>query len=256
VDSRNDSTGPGSSTMSDNEQKTIETTERLNNLGHLSAGVGHHVINAFSAIVSNAELLRLKPPIPSVVDPAALADTIVKTALEAATVARRLIDYTRPVTSTDPDTSCLDPSAIALDRLVDDFVAEQRAVGPPDVEWVTDLASLPPIRGHSFQLRGMLGHLVGNSFDAMPGRKGTIWVSASTDSRGWVVLELRDSGQGMESETMVRAVEPFFSTKPGHLGVGLSIANGIWRRHRGTLSLRSQPGEGTVLRLCVEPLQA
>src|SRR3954470_4855963 len=105
--------------------------ERLNNLGHLAAGVGHHVINAFSAIVSNAELLRLKPPIPSVVDPASLADTIVRPGLDAATVARRLIDYTRPVTSTDPDTSCLDPSAIALDRLVEDFVIDQRSVGPP-----------------------------------------------------------------------------------------------------------------------------
>ncbi len=39
-----------------------EAVERLNNLGHLASGVGHHVINAFSAIVSNAELLRLKPP--------------------------------------------------------------------------------------------------------------------------------------------------------------------------------------------------
>ena len=45
--------------------------ERLNNLGHLSAGVGHHVINAFSAIVSNAELLRLNPPLPMATDPAA-----------------------------------------------------------------------------------------------------------------------------------------------------------------------------------------
>ena len=54
------------------------------------------------------------------------------------------------------------------------------------------------------------------------------------------MLELRDSGQGMDEATLVRAVEPFFSTKPGHLGVGLSIANGIWRRHRGTL-LDPQP---------------
>jgi signal transduction histidine kinase len=57
----------------------------------------------------------------------------------------------------------------------------------------------------------------------------------------------------MDEATLVRATEPFFSTRPGHLGVGLSIANGIWRRHRGTLSIRSQPDEGTQVRLCVEP---
>src|SRR5437763_2945785 len=107
--------------------------ERLNNLGHLSAGVGHHVINAFSAIVSNAELLRLNPPLASLADPAALADTIVRTALEASTVARRLIDFTRPVTSIDPDQAAFEPSTIALDRLAEEVVAEEQTAGPPDV---------------------------------------------------------------------------------------------------------------------------
>ena len=59
--------------------------------------------------------------------------------------------------------------------------------------------------------------------------------------------------EGWRARCCRQAVEPFFSTKPSHLGVGLSIANGIWRRHRGTLSIRSQPGEGTAVRLCVVP---
>jgi signal transduction histidine kinase len=231
------------------------TIERLNDLGHLAAGVGHHVINAFSAIVSNAELLRLKPPLPAVIDPAALADTIIKTALEASTVARRLIDYTRPVTSTDPDRSTLEPTMIALDQLVAEVVAAEEASAPAGIKWAADLAPIPTIRGHAFQLRSMLGHLIANAYEAMPPGGGTVSVSTSTDARGWVVLELRDTGRGMDPETHVRAVEPFFSSKPGHLGVGLSIANGIWRRHRGTLSIRSQPDEGTQVRLCVEPFQ-
>jgi polar amino acid transport system substrate-binding protein len=102
----------------------------------------------------------------------------------------------------------------------------------------------------------MILHLISNSYEAMPDRTGTIALSTATDARGWVVLELRDSGQGMDEATLTRATEPFFSTRPGHLGVGLSIANGIWRRHRGTLSIRSQPEEGTQIRLCVEPSRA
>src|SRR3954468_11558704 len=103
--------------MGNNEQD--EAIERLNNLGHLAAGVGHHVINAFSAIVSNAELLRLNPPLISVADPSTLADTIVRTALDASTVARRLIDYTRPVTSIDPRQAAFETSTIALDQLAE-----------------------------------------------------------------------------------------------------------------------------------------
>jgi signal transduction histidine kinase len=229
------------------------TIERLNNLGHLSAGVGHHVINAFSAIVSNAELLRLTPPLPMATDPAVLAEMIVQTALEAATVARRLIDYTRALTSIDPQQAAFEPSTIALDRLVAEVVAEEQDAGPGAVRWQTELAPVPPIRGHAIQLQAMLRHLIANAYDAMPERRGAIALSTATDSRGWVVLEMRDVGQGMDETTLIRATEPFFSTRPGHLGVGLSIANGIWRRHRGTLSIRSQPREGTVVRLCVEP---
>ncbi|WP_422926046.1 sensor histidine kinase [Singulisphaera sp. PoT] len=236
-------------------EKTVdETTEWLNNLGHLSAGVGHHVINAFSAIVSNAELLRLKPNGSSLVDPAALADTIINTALDAATVARRLIDYTRPVTSIDVDRTEAG-LGVSLDRLIEEYVADERRKVSPRIEWSTELGSIPLIRGHADQLRSMLGHLIQNSYEALPKARGSLKLSTSTDTRGWVVLELQDSGHGMSSEIMARAVEPFFSTKPGHLGVGLSIANGIWRRHRGTLSVRSHAGEGTVVRLCVEPYQ-
>jgi two-component system sensor histidine kinase HydH len=50
-----------------------------------------------------------------------------------------------------------------------------------------------------------------------------------------------------------RAMEPFYTTKNGHLGVGLSIANGIWRRHHGTVEIVTRPDEGSILRLCVDP---
>lgn len=233
------------------ENMQTETVERLNKLGHLSSAVGHHVINAFSAIVSNAELLRMKPP--SIVDPASLSDMIIQTALSAATVARRLIDYTRPVTSIEPEPDQAGSEVLPLDQLIREVVAEQQEGGPPGVVWETHLAPIPPIRGHRVQLRAMLNLLIANAHEAMPGCKGTIQVSTATDQRGWVVLELRDSGRGMDAATLQRAVEPFFSTKQGHGGVGLSIANGIWRRHRGTMSLLSQPGEGTLIRLCVEP---
>jgi signal transduction histidine kinase len=233
--------------------ETDETLDRLIDLGHLASGVGHHVINAFSAIVSNAELLRLDPPMPAFADPVALAETIIRTALEASTVARRLIDYTRPVTSIEPGRAAFQPDTLPLDRIAADAVAAARETSSPEVSWETELQPLPPIKGHEAQLRAMIAHLLQNSLDAVRPRGGMIRVSTSKDVRGWNVLEVCDTGRGMTSETLERAVEPFFSTKPGHLGVGLSIANGIWRRHRGTLSVQSRSGEGTCLRLCVEP---
>jgi two-component system NtrC family sensor kinase len=222
----------------------------LNDLGQLGSAVGHNVINAFSAIVSNAELLRIKLASNATpIDPASIADTIIDTALEASSVARRLIDFTRPITTIGED-------RVTLDRLVADYVEARRESETQGMTWSARLDPVPPIRGQAGQLESMLDLLVANAREAMvPGGEKAITFSTSLDHRGWVMLEVRDTGRGMEPAVLERAVEPFFSTKIGHLGVGLSIANGIWRRHRGTLSLRSQPGEGATLKLCVEPCE-
>ena len=223
-----------------------DVSQRYNALGQLAAGVGHHVINAFSAIVSNAEILRLTAQLPNAADPAVVADLIVKTAVEASAVARRLIDYSRAATATGTQ-------LIALDRLAGDLVDAERALEDARITWKSDLRPVPPIRGDELQLRMMLDLLVANAREALPESGGTIALATGQDDRGWVFLEVRDSGSGLAPEVQERAVEPFFSTKPGHLGVGLSIANGIWRRHRGTLAVRGRPGEGARVRLCVEP---
>ena len=223
----------------------------LNDLAHLASGVGHHVINAFSAIVSNAELLRIKLASNATpIDPDAIADMLIETALEASSVARRLIDYTRPVTAIGQD-------RVALDRLVADYVASRSLAETGGITWSARVDSVPPILGNAGQIEAMIDLLVDNAREAMkPDGDRAIAFTTTLDSRGWVVLEIRDTGQGMEPEVLEQAVEPFYTTKGGHMGVGLSIANGIWRRHQGTLSLRSQPGEGTVLRLCVEPCES
>jgi two-component system NtrC family sensor kinase len=222
----------------------------VSELGHLASGVGHHVINAFSAVVSNAEILRLRLALPDPPDPSILADAIIRASVEASAVARRLIDVTRPLTN-------VGTAEVALDSLVTDYVATRAGIenesGP--IRWSAIASPVPPIHGHAEYLGLMLDHLTTNSIEAAGPDGIEIQLSTDVDSRGWVVLEVRDTGQGMESEVQERAVEPFFSTKSGHLGVGLSIANGIWRRHKGTLSVRSRPGEGTTVRLCVEPVR-
>ena len=237
--------------MVDDEEEVA--IRRMIDVGHVSASVGHYLINAFSAVVSNAELLRLDPPMPSIADPVVIADTIIRASLDASTVARNLIDYLRPVTSIDPaQRPAFQPDLLALDEFVGRYIEERQCKGGPSIQWELDLTPVGAIHADPTQLRTMLDHLVDNAVESFSPEGGVIRFSTTSDRRGWCVLEIQDDGQGMEATTLERAVEPFFSTKPGHLGVGLSIANGIWRRHRGTLSVQSRPGEGTKLRLAVE----
>ncbi len=227
------------------EDASTGAAEQLNSLGQLASGVGHHVINALSAIVSNAEMLRLTAGTDRPADPAAIADMIIKTGLEAAGVARRLIDVSRPATA-------IGDAKVALDHLAAEVFESHRQRGAAGIVWETELRAVPPIKGQPQQLRTMLELLIANAQEALPPQGGVITLATALDDRGWVVLEVRDTGRGMTSQIQERAVEPFFSTK-GRPGIGLSIANGIWRRHRGTLALKSHHGEGTQVRLCVDP---
>ncbi len=232
----------------------LDEAERLKELGHLSAAVGHHVINAFSAVVSNAELIRshAKSPNCDLNELAALGAAIIENALSASHVPRRLIDWTRRFTSPGFDQTADPVVLIDLNERIRETVELHGGSNAIGLEWVLNLNPIPMIRGSASQIRSLLAYLIQNAREAMPRGAGTITFSTSVDPRNWVIMEIRDSGCGMTQEVLKRATEPFFTTKSGRSGVGLTAAHGIWRRHRGALSIESQPGEGTMIRLAVE----
>ena len=220
-------------------------------LGHLCSAVGHQVINSLSTIVSQGEVLRtlsnqgeLSPQ-----EGSERLETMVRTALEASTTTRRLIDLTHDLTSIDLDPSECPAEEIDLVRLVSELVSAEKDSLGPAANWVLEMAPVPPIRGQSEPLRIMLRQLFQNAVESLPGGAGSITIASSIGHRNWVILEIRDQGSGMTPLVMEHAVEPFFTTKPDRLGLGLTIARGIWRRHRGTVTLESHPGEGTTIRL-------
>ena len=231
-----------------------DEAERLKELGHLAAAVGHHVINAFSAVVSNAELIRshAKSPNCDLAELAALGSAIIENALGASHVPRRLIDWTRRFTSPGFDQTADPVVLLDLNELIRQTAELHQGPDGTGLRWVLNLNPIPMIRGSESQIRSMLGYLIQNAREAMPKGQGTMTVTTRVDPRNWVIMEIRDSGSGMTPEILKRATEPFFTTKPGRSGVGLTAAHGIWRRHRGALSIESQPGEGTMIRLAVE----
>jgi signal transduction histidine kinase len=228
--------------------------DRLRELAYLSSAVGHHVINGFSAAVSNAELIRL--PAGARLSPAeiaALGDGIVETSLDASQVARRLIDWARRETAIEVEEMAREPHAVDLNQLIRDVVASEKKSSTTLVVWVLDLNPIPTIRGDPPALRAMFGYLVRNAREALLQEAGTVEISTVQDPRGWLVITIKDSGRGMSPEVLKRATEPFYSTKPDQSGIGLTIAHGTWRRHLGTFAIESLPGQGTSIRLAIGP---
>jgi signal transduction histidine kinase len=118
---------------------------------------------------------------------------------------------------------------------------------------------LPRVSHFESELRQAVHHLVLNALEAMP-KGGTLELRTRPLSRpstpgldshsDHVLLEVRDSGVGMDSTTRERCIEPFFSTKrPRGRGLGLALVYGVMRRHQGRMEIESQLGRGTTVRL-------
>ena len=115
------------------------------------------------------------------------------------------------------------------------------------IEVVTDLQELPPVAANPSGLHDALLNLIFNAVDAMPdGGNITITISAGNDI---ACLSVRDSGTGMDEETLQRLFEPFFTTKADvGTGLGLSTAYAEIKRWDGTICAESAPGEGDSVR--------
>jgi signal transduction histidine kinase len=93
----------------------------------------------------------------------------------------------------------------------------------------------------------VLINLVTNAMQALENtRAGRIGVSAFIDRRGRVIVEVSDNGPGIGEEALEKVFIPFYTTKANGSGIGLSLCREIMRMHRGTIHVRSKPGEETV----------
>ena len=120
------------------------------------------------------------------------------------------------------------------------------------IETRTELAAgLPLIRGTESELREALTNLIFNAVDAMP-NGGTLTIStrALAPASDKVLLEVADTGIGMDEETRRRCLELFFTTKGERgTGLGLAMVYGIVERHDAEIEIDSIPGKGTRVRL-------
>jgi two-component system NtrC family sensor kinase len=114
---------------------------------------------------------------------------------------------------------------------------------------VRHLGDLPPVPCIAAQINQVFLNLLVNAGQAIDGQ-GTITLTTRVDG-GQAVVEIADTGHGIEPQTLNRIFEPFFTTKPvgKGTGLGLSIAWDIVAKHDGRLSARSKPGEGSCFEL-------
>jgi signal transduction histidine kinase len=217
--------------------------EQLTTLGRFSAQMAHDLKNPLAALKGAAQLLRedLKREPPGI-DRAQFTDLM----LEQIERLNGLVDVYGRLARVEPNCEPLD-----LNEAVRSIVALQ-AFARDAIKVRTELADgLPVCLADRAMLARVMENLVRNAMEAMP-EGGTIVVRtarAAGEGEPAVVLSVEDTGCGMDARTRERAFDDFFTTKPTGTGQGLAFVNRVVEAHRGRVSLSSEPGRGTVVRV-------
>lgn len=235
-------------------EEALRQSQKMEAVGQLTGGIAHDFNNLLMAISSSLDLLkkRLPPEDPHV-------DRLIENALQGvhrgAALTQRMLAFARrqdltPVLVEIPD----------LVRGMLDLV--ERTLGPA---WTIECEfgeQLPPVLADANQLELAILNLAVNARDAMP-NGGPIRITAEQRygvetgavmdlaSGDYVLLKVIDVGEGMDEQTLARAMEPFFTTKGvgKGTGLGLSMIHGLARQLDGSFTLRSEQGQGTVASL-------
>jgi len=242
-------------------QEELRHSQKMEAIGQLTGGVAHDFNNLLAVIVGNLDLLEqsLEP------DSAERAYTQEATAAanRGAALTARLLAFSRK--------QPLDPRPIDVNDLVHSMAALlERALGET-IELRFELSEdLAPCMVDSAQLENAILNLAINARDAMRGG-GVITIetaNVSIDARDaairqgaaqgdYVSIAVRDTGLGMSPQVKARVFEPFFTTKDvgAGSGLGLSMVYGFVRQSGGHVSIESEPGSGTEVRLYIPRTQ-
>jgi PAS domain S-box-containing protein len=234
----------------DRTREALLHSQKIEAIGKLTGGVAHDFNNLLTVVLGSLDLLRrYMPDDPRVTR---LLDNALQGAQRGATLTQRMLAFAR---RQELDLRPVD--LVELTRGMRDLL--QRSLGPQIAIETRFPLSLDNVTADPHQLETALLNLAINARDAMPGG-GVLTIAARNDVTvgdarlrpgRYVRLTLRDTGEGMDADTLARATEPFFTTKGTGkgTGLGLSMVHGMVEQLGGQLILHSMPGEGTTAEL-------
>jgi two-component system, cell cycle sensor histidine kinase and response regulator CckA len=215
----------------------LRENQRRSTVGMLAGGVAHEFNNLLAGIQGAVEMLSLLV----VENPQARTylDVILRMGNRAVELTHQLLAYARQ--------GKYAPAVIPVKAVISETVAVLRASLPADIEIAVEVEEgIPHVFADAPQMKQVVTGLCLNAAEAMSGG-GRISVRGRSRMGGArVVLEVSDSGPGIDEETMKHIFEPFFSTKSAGRGMGLAAIRGIVENHDGEIRAVSPPGAGAT----------
>jgi PAS domain S-box-containing protein len=227
------------------EKRTLEAqvvqSQKMEALGQLAGGIAHDFNNLLTAIHGYCALVmeEVKPG-------AAMHDDlseIMRATKRAESLTAQLLTFSRR--------QIVAPRVIDLAHAVRQVEPMLRRLIGEHIQVVVRAESdAGHVRADPGQIEQVILNLAVNARDAMP-EGGVLSLTVSADHDDEVMLEVRDSGTGMDATVLTHVFEPFFTTKPQGKGTGLGLAtvDGIVKQSGGRIAVESVPGQGSTFRI-------
>lgn len=226
------------------QRAQLERTNRLEAWAEMARQVAHDIKNPLTPIQLNAEHLRRVHadqgrPLGAVVD-----DCVANVLLQVRLLRQLAAEFSSFASSPQAR-----PEATALGPLVAELLQPYETALAGRITLVADIpADLPAVHVDRGLLARALTNVIENALHAMTSR-GTLTVAARQAAEGVVILDVTDTGVGMDAAALARIFEPYFSTKATGTGLGLTIARRNVELNGGTVAVVSAPGAGTTVTL-------
>ena len=236
-------------------ERKFNDGQKMAGLGLLASGIAHDFNNLMTVILGNAELAMMER---GNSDGGSLEE-IKKTTLRAAELANQMLVYTGKTTLV---VSSINLSSVVreMGALLDVSISKKASI-----EYCLS-DHMPSIRGDASQIRQVAMNLITNASEAIgdqpgvitinthkvnlrPGQLESVFPSDSVVAGMYVLLEVSDTGGGMDERTLNKIFDPLFTTKVTGRGLGLAALLNAVQRHNGAVEVESQVGKGTVFRV-------
>ena len=223
--------------------------ERIATIGTLAGGVAHEFNNIMTPILLYSQLAL--EDLPAGGELADYLKRVIVSAHRARSLVLRILTFSREMDSQQP-------TVFALRAPVEEALALLREIVPTNIEIVfAATEEAMPVLGDASLVHQVVINLCTNAYEAMRGSGGKLIVrlsraDAPADSAlapgRYHLLEVSDTGHGMEPAVLAHIFEPFFTTREvgEGTGLGLSVVHGIVTSMGGTITVRSRPGSGTT----------
>jgi two-component system, cell cycle sensor histidine kinase and response regulator CckA len=236
-------------------EKQLRQAQKMEAIGQLSGGIAHDFNNLLSVIIGHSEVLEAKlAPCDSTLKS---VEEIKKAGRHAASLVRQLLAFSRQ--------QVLEPKVLDLNSVITDVGKMLLRLIGEDIELGIALdPQLGRIKADQGQIQQVIINLVVNARDAMPNggklmiKTSNVEVDENYARRNlprvpgpYTLLEISDTGIGMDSEVQAHMFEPFFTTKEigKGTGLGLSTVYGVVKQSGGYIWADSEPGRGTTFRI-------